>query len=68
MAAFAVNLPLGRLRARARRFSASWFLYVHLSVPLIACLRIVSHVSLWTIPAFIACAVCGQLAGGAIPN
>jgi hypothetical protein len=64
LTALLVNVPLGRLRARSRPHSAAWFLYVHLSVPFIICLRIVNHVSLWAIPAFIACAVCGQVLGG----
>ncbi|MBI5239183.1 MAG: hypothetical protein HY926_01795 [Elusimicrobia bacterium] len=64
LAAFLVNLPLGRLRARSRAYSAAWFVYVHLSVPFIIALRIANHVSLWAIPVFIACAVCGQLLGG----
>jgi hypothetical protein len=64
LTALLVNVPLGRLRARSRACSAAWFLYVHLSVPFIICLRIVNHVSLWAIPAFISCAVCGQVLGG----
>lgn len=63
-AALAVNLPLGYLREGARRFSARWFLWVHLSVPLIAFLRIRSRLALWALPVFIGCAVAGQLAGG----
>ena len=64
LAALLVNLPLGRLRAASRKYSPAWFVYVHLSVPLIVWLRVANRVSLWAIPAFIACAVCGQLAGG----
>lgn len=64
-AALAVNVPLGLLRSRARPYSPAWFVWVHLSVPAIAYLRIRSRVSLWLIPAFIACAVAGQLLGGA---
>jgi hypothetical protein len=66
MAAFAVNVPLGYLREGARKFSPAWFLYVHLSVPLIAALRIFNHLSNWLIPVFIGCAVAGQLAGGTL--
>lgn len=61
-----VNLPLGYLRAGTRRYTFDWFVYVHLSVPLIAFLRIESRVSPWAIPAFIGCAVLGQLGGGRI--
>ena len=64
LAALLANVPLGRLRARSRSYSAAWFLYVHLSVPFIVFLRVTKHVSLWAIPAFMACAVCGQVLGG----
>lgn len=63
-AAVLCNLPLGYLRQGARKYSAAWFLWVHLSVPFIAWLRIREGVSPWWIPLFIACAVTGQLAGG----
>jgi len=62
--ALAINLPLGYLRAGERKFSPAWFLYVHLSVPVIAYLRITNHVSAWAIPPFIGCALLGQIAGG----
>lgn len=65
-AALAVNIPLGYLRDGTRRYSAGWFLYVHLSVPLIAFLRISSNLTPWAIPAFIVCAVAGQIVGGRI--
>ncbi len=64
LTALSANVLLGRFRVRSRVYSTAWFLYAHLSVPFIICLRIVSHVSLWAIPAFIACAVCGQVLGG----
>jgi hypothetical protein len=63
-AALAVNIPLGYAREGFRRFSIGWFVCVHLSVPLIAWLRLANHVSAWGIPAFVACAVLGQIAGG----
>ena len=65
-AALAVNIPLGYAREGFRRFSIGWFVCVHLSVPLIAWLRLDNHVSAWGIPAFIACAVLGQIAGGKV--
>ena len=64
LTALGVNLPLGYLRQGTRKFSPAWFLYVHLSVPLIALLRVLNHISLRTIPLFIACAVLGQVLGG----
>ena len=63
-AALAVNIPLGYAHEGFRRFSIGWFVCIHLSVPLIAWLRLVNHVSAWGIPAFVACAVLGQIAGG----
>ena len=63
-AALAVNIPLGYAREGFRRFSIGWFVCIHLSVPLIAWLRLENHVSAWGIPAFVACAVLGQIAGG----
>ncbi|GAB4237293.1 MAG: hypothetical protein OHK0028_14530 [Deltaproteobacteria bacterium] len=65
-AALAVNFPLGYAREGFRKFSFGWFVCVHLSVPLIAYLRLANHVSAWSIPAFLACAVLGQFAGGKV--
>lgn len=65
-AAIVLNLPLGYAREGFRRFSLGWFVCVHLSVPLIAYLRLANHVSTWAIPAFVACALLGQLAGGRV--
>lgn len=62
--AVALNIPLGYAREGAPRYSAKWFLYVHLSIPVIAFLRITNHLTLWAIPAFIACAILGQIVGG----
>lgn len=59
-----VNIPLGYAREGVARFSPRWFLYVHLSIPLIAFLRITNHLTFWAVPGFVACAVFGQLVGG----
>jgi hypothetical protein len=65
-AALAVNLPLGYAREGYRKFSMPWFVCVHLSVPLIAYLRLANHVTAWAIPAFLVCAVLGQIGGGKV--
>ncbi len=65
-AALTVNIPLGYAREGFRKFSVGWFVCVHLSVPFIAWLRLANHVSPWGIPAFVACAVLGQIAGGKV--
>ncbi|HEY3489549.1 MAG TPA: hypothetical protein VGK27_05430 [Candidatus Deferrimicrobiaceae bacterium] len=63
-AALVCNVPLGYLREGVRKFSPAWFLFVHLSIPLIAGFRIFNHLHNWVIPVFIACAVVGQILGG----
>jgi hypothetical protein len=64
--ALSVNVPLGYLRSRCRPFSWRWFVYVHLSIPLIAACRMLSGIGLWAIPLLMVSAVIGQLAGGRI--
>lgn len=63
-AALLVNIPLGYLREGTRKYSGLWFLLVHLSIPLIAFLRIHSRVTSMAIPVFAGCAVAGQIFGG----
>jgi hypothetical protein len=64
IASLVINLPLGYLRAGARKFSLKWFVYIHLPVPLFAYLRRSENLSAWIIPSFIAGALLGQLFGG----
>lgn len=64
--ALLINLPLGYLRQRSRRYSFIWFTYIHLSIPLIIVLRIVAGFSWRIIPLTIGCAVAGQILGGRI--
>jgi len=61
--AFLVNLPLGRWRARTRKYSLPWFLAIHLSIPLIIWLRYHFHLGIGYIPFTVGGAVLGQLAG-----
>ena len=60
-----VNIPMGRMRERCRKFSWQWMLWVHASIPLIVFLRIWLKLQLIAIPINIASAVAGQLIGGA---
>lgn len=64
--AFGANLPLGYLREGVRKFSLRWFVYIHISIPVIILLRI--HYGFdWTIiPFTLGCAVLGQIIGGRI--
>lgn len=65
---FGLNIPLGLWRATTKKFSFSWFISIHLAVPLIYFLRVSQGLSKWTIPFFFACAIFGQIAGGRIFN
>lgn len=61
--AFGANLPLGYLRAGARKYSFRWFLYIHLSIPLLVATRLALGFGWGIVPATLACAVAGQVAG-----
>jgi hypothetical protein len=64
--AFLINLPLGYLRENVRKYSLRWFIYIHLSIPFIAALRLYDGFGWQTIPFTLACAVAGQVMGGRI--
>jgi hypothetical protein len=64
--AFILNLPFGYLRSRARRYSAAWFIYLHLTVPLLIAARVLTHTDYQYVPLFIAAAAAGQFLGGRI--
>lgn len=63
---FLVNLPFGYARAKAKKYSLRWFLYIHLPIPIIFVARTVSHVGIKFIPVFALAAVIGQVLGGKI--
>ncbi|SMC24628.1 hypothetical protein SAMN02746041_02066 [Desulfacinum hydrothermale DSM 13146] len=61
-----INLPFGYWRAQTQRFSRGWFLAIHVPVPLVVGLRIVSGLGwrLATFPVLIGAFFAGQLLGG----
>lgn len=59
-----VNLPFGYLRARSKKYSIPWFLYIHLPIPAIIFLRLTFEFTWKAIPFVVAAAVTGQYAGG----
>jgi len=68
-AAFVVlllNLPFGFVRAGTERFSRSWFLAVHVPVPLVIGVRLLSGLGwrLGTVPFFVGAFLLGQFLGG----
>lgn len=66
LVAFFVNLPLGRLRARTKKFSWQWFAFVHASVPIIIVMRLASGLGYEVIPLELAAAIGGQLLGSSV--
>ena len=60
---FGSNLPLGYLRAGAKKFSLRWFVLIHLSIPFIIILRSMLGFNWHWIPVTLCCAVAGQLTG-----
>jgi hypothetical protein len=60
----AINIPFGYMRAGHRRYSWPWLLAVHLPVPLIIIMRLLSNQGWGTVPVLVICAIIGQLAGG----
>ena len=59
-----VNLPLGYLRQSCRKFSVGWFIYVHISIPIIVYVRIKFGLGWQFIPFTLASTIAGQIFGG----
>ena len=59
-----INLPFGYARAKVRKYSFKWFLYIHLPIPLIFVARTLSHVEFKYVPIFVGAALFGQILGG----
>ena len=59
-----INLPFGYFRGNARKFSAKWFLYIHLPIPAIFIIRTFAGLGLKTIPIILIGAIIGQIVGG----
>lgn len=67
IAVFILNIPFGYWRAHVRRFSAQWFLAIHIPVPFIITMRILGHIGfawytyLFLVAAFFLGQQCGAL-------
>lgn len=68
LAVFALNVPFGLWRARSRKFSLPWFLAIHVPVPLVVAVRIVSGIGFrpYTYPVLVGAFFLGQWVGGRI--
>jgi hypothetical protein len=59
-----INIPLGYLRQAVEKFSFAWYVYTHISIPVIIYIRIKSGYSWKLIPLTVTGAVLGQIIGG----
>jgi hypothetical protein len=64
LAVFLINLPFGYWRYSAARFSKKWIMAVHIPVPFIFLLRVLSGFGWTVIPLLVLSDVAGQFAGG----
>ncbi|AJF07315.1 hypothetical protein [Geoalkalibacter subterraneus] len=62
--ALGINVPLGYMREASPKYSLSWFIYIHLSIPFIVALRTSAGFGWEVVPFSLGCAVAGQLLGG----
>ena len=67
-AVLVLNLPFGFWRASVPRFSRSWLLAVHVPVPIVVGLRLLSGLGfqLYTFPVMVGAFFGGQLIGGTL--
>jgi hypothetical protein len=65
---FLLNIPFGYWRANTKKFGLHWYLAIHLPVPVIVALRIISGVGFhWsTYVALVAAFFLGQFLGGKV--
>jgi hypothetical protein len=66
LTALLLNLPLGYLREGSARYSLRWFLYIHLSIPVVILLRMSYGLGWEIIPLTVVLAIVGQIMGGRI--
>lgn len=64
---FVIHLPFGYLRSRSRKYSLKWFICIHIPIPFIVAVRIITQTDYKYIPIFIIAAIAGQYVGGKIP-
>jgi len=65
---FLFNIPFGYWRANVRKFSLQWALSIHIPVPFVVAIRILSNIGFkfFTFPVIIAAFFGGQFVGGRI--
>lgn len=61
---FIINLPFGYMRSRSAKFSRRWIMAIHIPVPFVFILRVISGMSLTVIPLLVLSDIAGQIVGG----
>jgi hypothetical protein len=61
---FIINLPFGHLRSRSTKFSRGWMMAIHIPIPFVFLLRILSGFNWTAIPFMILADIAGQIVGG----
>ncbi len=63
-----INIPFGYWRSKSDRFSRQWMMAIHIPVPIVFLLRIISGFSWTIIPYLVLSFASGQFIGGNIRN
>ncbi|VVB97304.1 Uncharacterised protein [uncultured archaeon] len=61
---FLINLPFGYIRSNSTKFSKKWIMAIHIPVPFVFLLRMVSGLNWTVIPLLVLSDIAGQFAGG----
>ena len=64
--AFIISIPCGYIRQNYPKFSITWWILIHLPIPLIILLRIKAGLNWHFIPMTLGGSVAGQVLGGAM--
>jgi len=60
---FLLNLPFGYIRGNSKKFSRKWMMAIHIPVPFVFLMRILSGLSYTVIPLLVLSDIAGQIAG-----
>lgn len=66
LSVYLLNVPFGYWRRNTKKFSREWILSIHLPVPIVFLIRVVSGIPLSHIPVFVFSFFLGQFSGGVI--
>lgn len=65
---FIINLPFGYVRSRSKKFSKRWIVAVHIPIPFVFLLRVISGFNWTVIPFVILSDIAGQIIGGKLTH